>query len=275
MRLILLLERPVSSAMSRTDMLSRVSSATPSASTQVADVPGGHAVADLHPRFKGRGVLAENAARLGEMDLEAGALLELVILAALELDDGVEHVFPLRRAARLAIAPGMFRGQHAHAVAAQLEQPGLHRVPGLRVVLASAGNQRRAVVQDQELGVAEQRCDALLAFLRREIEGDADLLFVDGAGIGRLVRRGRAADARERNGSTDHLASLGSVDDEAQPVIPIANVGELARSSDAVVIPGPAGERSEAGGDPVHGPARGLDPCRDVADVYCDAATSA
>lgn len=41
--------------------------------------------------------------------------------------------------------------------------------------------------------------------------------------------------------------------DEAGMPMPTVNVGDWARAFEAVVIPGPAGKRSEAEGDPVHG----------------------
>src|SRR5262245_53423135 len=95
-------------------------------------------------------------ASFGEVDLEPCSILRLVVLWALELDDSVEHILPLRGAPGITAAGRVRDEQDGLAHSPQLQQPSLHLIPAISVILAAAVNKGRDIVEDQEIDLIQQ-----------------------------------------------------------------------------------------------------------------------
>src|SRR5271170_5076389 len=103
------------------------------------------------------------------MQIKPSTLLGTVIIRPAQRDYTVEHVFAARRAALLAALASMMDEQHASTGAPVRQRPSLHREPGLGLILFARADQRRDVVDDDQLGIADHGINLLLPLFGSEV----------------------------------------------------------------------------------------------------------
>jgi hypothetical protein len=101
--------------------------------------------------FKRQGVFAKDTPSFGEVNLEAGALLGIVVFGTFELDDLIQDILALGGAASIVAPASMVDEQNADPLASQLQELCLHRVPGIRIVFTSTADQGRDIIDHDKL----------------------------------------------------------------------------------------------------------------------------
>src|SRR5204863_3458556 len=97
------------------------------------------------------GIVAVDAARLFQVNLEPRAVRGHVVARAPQADRRVEHVLAPGGAALLTALAGMMDDQNRNAAPSQAQEPILNRAPALGVVVANDRCEAAEVVEDEKI----------------------------------------------------------------------------------------------------------------------------